>query len=148
MSTRRLIISALVCGLAILLAGAVMLIRLASDREDFTVRLFTADQPATIDGVRVRIASVERSGGVARIVVNVDTPADHGLADAGLGFALNIGGLRDPESPPAADVPACRGLAVASAQSVSCALAFSDRSGSATLAYAAHGEQAKWSLGA
>jgi hypothetical protein len=46
-----------------------------------------------------------------------------------------------------AEVPACRGLALAPAQSVSCALGFSDRVGSATLAYAAHGEQAEWSLG-
>ncbi len=148
MSTRRLIISALVCGLAILLAGAVMLIRLASDRENFTVRVFAVDQPATIDGVRVHIASHERSGGVARVVVNLDTPTDHGLADAGLGFSLNIGGLREPQSPPASEIPACRGLAVVAAQSVTCTLAFSDRSGSATLAYAAHGEQAEWSLGA
>ena len=148
MSTRRLIISALVCGLAILLAGAVMLIRLARDRSNFTVSVLTVDEPATIDGVRVRIASHDRSGGVARVVVNVDTPTDHGLADAGLGFSLNIGGLRDPETPAASDVPACRGLAVAPAQSVACALAFSDRSGSATLAYAAHGKQAEWSLGA
>jgi hypothetical protein len=143
-----LIISALVCGLAILLAGAVMLIRLASDRDDFTVRIFAVDEPATIDGVRVRITSHERAGGVARIVVNLDTPSEHGLADAGLGFSLIIGGLRDLASPPATDVPACRGLAVAAAQSVSCALAFSDRSGSATLVYTAHGQQAKWSLGA
>ena len=147
MSTRRLIISALICGLAILVAGAVMLIRLASDREHFTVRVLAADEPATINGVRVRIVSQERSKGVAVIVVALDTPSDHGLADAGLGFSLNIGGLRDPADPVGADVPACRGLAVAPAQSVRCALGFSDRAGSATLAYAAHSEQAEWSLG-
>jgi hypothetical protein len=143
-----LIISALVCGLAILLAGAVMLIRLASDRENFTVHVLTADQPAVIDGVRVRIVTRERSGGIARVVVNLATPTDHGLADAGLGFSLAVGGLlRDPETPAAGDTPACRGLAVPPAQSIACALAFSDRPGSATLAYAAHGKQAEWSLG-
>jgi hypothetical protein len=146
-STRRLIISALICGLAILLAGAVMLIRLARDREHFTVRVLAVDAPATIDGVRVRIISQERSAGVAVIVVGLDTPPDHGLADAGLGFSLNIGGLRDPKTPVGTEVPACRGLALAPSQSVPCALAFSDRAGSATLAYAAHGEQAEWSLG-
>jgi hypothetical protein len=146
-STRRLIISALICGLAILLAGAVMLIRLARDREHFTVRVLAVDAPATIDGVRVRIISQERSAGVAVVVVALDTPPDHGLADAGLGFSLNIGGLRDPKTPVGTEVPACRGLTLAPAQSVPCALGFSDRVGSATLAYAAHGEQAEWSLG-
>jgi hypothetical protein len=140
-----LIIAALVCGLAILLAGAVMLIRLANDRP--TADVLGVDSSATIDGVRVRIISHERAAGLAVVVVAIDTPADHGLADAGLGFSLLIVNLRDPKTPAGTEAPPCRGLAVAPAQSVSCALAFSDRAGSATLAYAAHGKQVEWSLG-
>jgi hypothetical protein len=145
-STRRLIVTALICGLAILLAGGVMLVRLARDRDRLTIRVLAADSPATVDGVGVRITAHDRSAGTANIVVHLDT-ADHGLADAAAGFSLNIGGLRDPQTPASTEVPGCRGLAVPAAESVSCALAFSDRSGSATLAYAHGGEQAEWSLG-
>jgi hypothetical protein len=146
-STRRLIITALICGLAILLAGGVMLVRLVRERDRLTVHVLAADSPATVGGVRVRIISSTRADEVARIVVALDTPADHGLPDASSGFSLNIGGLRAPVTPEPGDTPACAGLAVAPAQSVSCALAFSDRSGSATLAYAQRGDQAEWSLG-
>jgi hypothetical protein len=146
-STRRLITVALICGLAILVAGGVMLLRLVHDKDRLTIRTFTADTPATVDGVKVRIAVHDRAGGVAHIVVALDTPAKNGLADAGDGFSLNIGGLRDPATLTASDVPPCRGLAVAPAQSISCALAFADRSGSATLQYAHGADKAEWSLG-
>jgi hypothetical protein len=146
-STRRLIVAALICGLAILLAGGIMLVRLARDRDRLTVHVLPADSPATVDGIGVGITAHDRSGEVARIVVALDTPPDHGLADAADGFSLNIGGLRDPQAPASNEVPACRGLAVAAGRSVSCALAFSDRSGSATLAYAHGGDQVEWSLG-
>jgi hypothetical protein len=146
-STRRLITLALICGLAILVAGAVMLFRLARDRDRLTIHTLAPATAATVGGVHVRIATHDRAAGVARIVVAIDTPADHGLADAADGFSLNIGGLRDPQTPAGTEVPACRGLAVAPLQSVSCTLTFADRPGSATLAYANRGEQVEWSLG-
>jgi hypothetical protein len=146
-STRRLIVAALICGLAILVAGGVMLVRLARDRDRLTIRTLAPDTPATVDGVRVRITARDRLGGVARIVVAIETPASHGLADAADGFSLNIGGLRDAQTPTGTDIRPCRGLAIPPAQSASCALAFVDRAGSATLAYAQRGEQAEWSLG-
>jgi hypothetical protein len=147
-STRRLITLALICGLAILVAGGVMLVRLVHDRDRLTIHTLAPSTPATVGGVRVRITAYTRTDGVARIVVAIDTPPDHGLADAAEGFSLNVGGLRDPQTPTdLAGTPACRGLVVAPLQSVSCALAFSDRPGSATLAYAHRGEQAEWSLG-
>jgi hypothetical protein len=146
-STRRLIVLALICGLAILVAGGVMLVRLVHDRDRLTIHTLAPSTPATVGGVSVRITAHERVAGVARIVVVIDTPSDHGLTDAADGFSLNIGGLRDPQTPAGTDVPACRGLVVAPSQSVSCALAFSDRPGSATLAYAHRGAQAEWSLG-
>jgi hypothetical protein len=146
-STRRLITLALICGLAILVAGGVMLVRLVRDRDRLTIHTLAPATPATVGGVGVRITAHNRADGVARIVVAIDTPPDHGLADAANGFSLNIGGLRDPQTPTGTEAPACRGLVVAPSQSVSCALAFSDRPGSATLAYAHRGEQAEWSLG-
>lgn len=147
MSTRRLITVALICGLAILLAGGVMLVRLVRDRDRLTVSVLAAETPATVGGIRVRITSHERRAGAVRIVVSLDTPAAHGLDDAGTGFALTIGDLRHPVAPADAGVSPCRGMAVAAGRSVSCALAFADRSGSATLAYAYGGQQAQWSLG-
>lgn len=148
MSTRRLIILALICGLAILIAGGVMLLRLALDRDRLTIHTLAPATAATVGGVRVHVAAYNRADDVVRIVVAIDTPPDNGLADAAEGFSLNIGGLRDPQTPAdLTDTPACRGLVVAPSQSVSCALAFSDRPGSATLAYAHRGEQAEWSLG-
>ena len=59
-STRKLIAVALLCGLAILVAGGIQLFRI-SDRSGRTVEVLEEGQSATVGGVRVEVVSSVRT---------------------------------------------------------------------------------------
>ncbi len=83
MSTRKLIAIALVCGLAILLAGGVQLVLLSGRDQKSTVALLTEGQTARVGAVDVTLVAHELAGTELRLNVRLAG----GSADAS-GWAL------------------------------------------------------------
>lgn len=143
MSTRRLILTALVAGLAILVAGGLQLFRIArSDR--------TAD--VLVEGQRVEVAG-------AMIVEVVSSQLDPG--DGGVGERLSVtvemtpNGSTLPEVPPSAWTLLSGGSLLSptadsgcgyNADRTNCVLRFAAEPGTQTLALAWQGDQRQWRL--
>lgn len=148
MSTRKLILAALVCGLAILLAGGVFLVTLAANRDELTVPdALALGTEADVAGVHATVVGV--SEGDAAITVNVRVSVDTvALTDVGDGWALVVGTARGPVGiPGAAGQPRCAGVALADG-TVECLLAFArgrvPAAGAGFVEYAHDGDRARW----
>ena len=87
MSTRKLILTALVCGLAIMLAGGFKLLQVA--REDVQAEVLALGVPATLGDMTVQVDAVEQSS--AATVVTVTMSGVEG-ADAVEGWRLLVDG--------------------------------------------------------
>jgi hypothetical protein len=146
-STRKLIAVALLCGLAILVAGGIQLFRI-SDRSQRTVDVLEQGQSATVGDVTV---AVERSGRTASDIaatVQLSAPPSGSAAavDVAGGFRLLIGGrLETPtNAEPASD--ACPATVPAADLPLRCEVHFSPHDGTATLSFSQGGEQRLWRL--
>jgi hypothetical protein len=143
MSTRKLILTALLCGLAIIVAGGIKLFQVASDTKEVEVLALgtttkLADMTVSVTGINqtpeATLATVT--------MVGVDG------ADATEGWRLLSGGaVRAPimlTEPAVADVnDVCT---VTSADTtVTCVVAFEPSDGSVTVAYIRGGAQSQWS---
>jgi hypothetical protein len=140
--TRTLLLLALGCGVAILLAGGVLLVQLAN-RAD-------TDEPVPIGEARrvgdatVTVDRATESGGVLEVVVRVGGVDDpEGLDDFRLIAAARPARRLVPQD---GQPPACRGIAV---EPVECRLAF-DVDGadgdSRVLVFRRGDSQARWAL--
>ena len=89
-STRKLIAVALLCGLAILVAGGIQLFRI-SDRSDRTVEVLDEGQSATVGGVQVQVVSSVRTGSALGVSVRLGAPGD-GTSVPLSSFTLLVGG--------------------------------------------------------
>lgn len=150
MSTRKLILAALACGLVILVAGGVFLVTLAGNRDELTVpALLAADTSAEVDGVELAYLGPQGTAGAAVVVVvrvRV-SPEAADITDAAQGWALLQGSPRPPVAVPDGEA-ACDGLAVPAGTTTECALAFERGEGSGYLEYARGDERARWVLDA
>ncbi len=145
MSTRRLIAAALVCGLAILLAGGIFLVNLAANREQLTVPDFLAvGQTAEVGGVRATVLGAEATDRAVVLHVRLE-PGDEPVADAGEGWALVIGTAREPLESDATGMP-CRGREVPAGGALECDLAFAGAEGTAFVEYARGDDRGRWRL--
>jgi hypothetical protein len=146
-STRRLILLALVCGMAILVAGSIQLLRIS--RNEPTVEVGRIGTSATIDGVAVTLLGQPESN---RVLVRVAVAGDRAaLDDVAAPWAVRVGAERfSPVQLGFADEPpGCTDVGrVASGASVDCQLGF-DASGTGTryLQFTLQGATAVWSLG-
>lgn len=140
MSTRRLILTALVCGLAIIVAGGLKLFQMAKD--DTSVTVLGLSEESTLGDMTVSVLSV--TGGAERTVATVSMAGVDG-ADAVEGWRMLAGGrLSAPSAPPWTDldVPACRTTVASGA---TCSIVFPAGSGTVTIAYLRAGVQSQWS---
>lgn len=148
MSTRRLILTALACGLVILLAGGIQLVRLTGSE---ATPLPGIGQARTVSAVRVTPVSVADTD--ALLVVTVDlvaaAPEAEGTA-AGSGWRLLRGAdLHQPLNTGGGDAQAvpCASVTVGSVVT-RCVLVFDGGgSGDRLLAYALGDQTARWDLG-
>ncbi|MFM8795130.1 MAG: hypothetical protein ACKOFF_09675 [Acidimicrobiales bacterium] len=143
MSTRRLILAALVCGLAIVLAGGVKLFQIAT--EDGKVALLAIGEKATLGDMTVSVVSV--TPGENRTVVEVSMSGVDG-ADALEGWRMLAGGeVSAPTSGPwdGLDAPACTMVGEASKR---CSVVFPASEGTVNVAYLRAGVQSQWSTAA
>lgn len=138
MSTRKLILTALVCGLAILIAGGVKLIQV-SDKET-TVEVLSMGETATLGDMTVSVVDIAESGESTLVKVTmVGVELASGAAD---GWRMLADGLvAEPllvqDHPEACD-------AVSVATPVTCVVGFGPADSEPTIAYVRAGEQSQW----
>lgn len=143
MSTRKLILTALVCGLAIVLAGGVKLFQIAT--EDSSVTVLALSEEATLGDMTVSVLSVTPSSDRTLVTVSMAGVAG---ADAVEGWRILSGGeVSSPAPAPWNDltVPAC---STTSLEAETCSLVFPASIGTVTVAYLRAGAQSQWSEGA
>ena len=153
MSTRRLIVAALACGIAILVAGVAFFVRLVANRADLPVdTIYAVGQPARVGDAAVTVRSRTTVGGQLQVVVTVDRgAAKDPAAPAGDGpWSLVQGSLRPKAAPAGLTVDAgsvaCSNTTLDPDRIVTCTLAFTPASGPAFVAFEWQGTRARWRL--
>lgn len=138
MSTRKLILTALVCGLAIMLAGGFKLIQVA--RDDVEVKVLELGTMSTLGDMTVSVTEIRATAD--RTLVKVTITGVDG-ADPREGWRLLANGkVATPvESRPTDGVP-CATVSATSTQT--CDIAFAPATGSVTVAYLRSGLQSQW----
>ena len=134
MSTRKLILTALICGLAIMVAGGTKLFQMATDKSEAVV--YELKTPQTLADMTVSVVNVEQA--VDATLVTVTMVGVEG-ADAVEGWRLLAGGevispllSKSDCQPTMADVVE------------TCVVGFPASTGSVTVAYLRAGEQSQW----
>jgi hypothetical protein len=147
MSTRKLILTALVCGLAILIAGGVKLIQVASD--EVAVEVLAFGDEATLGDMTVSVLDVERRPDATLVTVtmtgvDLTSGAADGwrlLADGRVQEpAIENGRVQEPAS--VSDTDGC--TAVRAGAPTRCTVRFEAVESAATVAYVRAGEQRQW----
>ena len=147
MSTRKLILTALVCGLAILIAGGVKLIQVASD--EVAVEVLAFGDEATLGDMTVSVLDIERRPDATLVTVtmtgvDLTTGAADGwrlLADGRVQEpAIENGRAQEPAS--VSDTDGC--TAVRAGAPTRCTVRFDAVESAATVAYVRAGEQRQW----
>jgi hypothetical protein len=140
MSTRKLILTALLCGLAILVAGGVKLFQVANDEKQVEILYFGDD--ATLGDMTVSVVGVERTAEATFVTVTM-TGVDlvDGAAD---GWRLLADGrVREPLG--SDDPNGCR--TVDATEATRCTVLFESAESAPTVAYVRAGEQRQWAAG-
>jgi len=138
MSTRKLILTALLCGLAIMIAGGIKLFQVASDTKE--VEVLALGTPAQLADMTVSVTEISQtmSATFATVtMVGVDG------ADATEGWRLLAqGSVRAPSI--VNDAPN-KCTVTDAVDTLTCVVAFEPTDGSVTVAYVRGGAQAQWS---
>lgn len=143
MRTRTLLLLAIVCGLAILVAGGVQLLRLASD-EDASSGDLAIGQTAEAGDLDVTVVAAAETDGLMRVTVRLRGVDDDGGLD---GFRLIVsGGLVEPLTAAQAGSGACAAFTVAE-QTCDILFGTADAAGEARVLILRRGEdQHRWDL--
>ena len=139
MSTRKLILAAIFCGLAIVLAGGTKLFQVA--KEDARAEVFPLRTSQTLADMTVSVDAIEQTENGTFIMVSMVGVDD---ADAGEGWrVLADGVVLSPVRPTSVTngVP-CDTTSVD--VPVKCTVAFPVTTGSVTVAYLRAGDQSQW----
>jgi hypothetical protein len=146
--TRTLILLAMGCGLAILVAGGAFLWRVTVNKDELTVPEIRAPgQSQQIGPVTATVTGSTDVGDV--VVVQVHLAASDRLPDAGTGWSLVVSGdtsARAPVAVPPGGGTACAGTAVEPGRALDCAVAFPSGDGDRYVAFAVGDVQRQWKL--
>lgn len=145
MSTRRLIITALVCGMAILLAGGIFLVRVAANQAEQTVTVHRIGDVVRVGDVAVTVTRVSERPDAVEVGVEIDASGAT-LAqptDAEAPWSLLI---RTPRQRRDASGTPCRGQTIAGGARLACTVAFEPGDGAAFLSFDLLGDGARWRL--
>ena len=147
-----MIITALVCGMAILAAGTVLLVRLVRNRDALTVQVYDPGQLARVGDAMVKVVTAAERAGQLQVDVVVDRGAANGsgpaASPADAAWSLLASSVR-PRLDPAgltADRRACRDVLLEPGRVTTCTLAFAPVGGNAFAAFSWMGRQAQWRL--
>jgi hypothetical protein len=144
LSTRKLIALALACGLAILIAGSIQLLRI-KDNDTSTLAEGDSTELATVTAA-VLDSSAGDGGTIVRVRLAVAAGAAAGLDDASAGWSALVSGETSPVQPAANGSCA---VPVAPGGSVDCELEFAvqaDRQAATVVTYTFAGRHATWTL--
>jgi len=139
MSTRKLIVTAIMCGLLIVFAGGFKLLQVATD--DVKAQVFALKTQRSLADMTVSVDAVEQLA--TNTIVTVSMVGVDG-ADAREGWRLLAGGKvvsplsSSPSSPDVACATTRRDVVTR------CALVFTASQGSVIVAYLRAGEQSQW----
>ena len=136
MSTRKLILTALLCGLAIMVAGGLKLLQVAGD--DATLEVLELGEEATVADMTVTVEKVRQLDDATDVTVLM-RGVDGG--DAVEGWRLLVGG--EVLAPVASDAPNHCTI-TGKAPSGPCTITFAATKGSVTVAYLRGGAQEQW----
>ena len=136
MSTRKLIFTALVCGLAIMVAGGIKLFQVATDDTEVVIHEFGVEQ--TLSDMTVTVSDVLQSDEMTAVTV-VMRGVDNG--DPVEGWRLLAGG--EVLSPTYPQSETCRATVVVT--NATCVVEFPATQGTVTVAYVRAGQQSQWS---
>jgi hypothetical protein len=143
--TRNLVVLALLCGMAILIAGGFQLLRLASSKDD-QVTVLAPGTVVDMDGVGVTVREATLSDGVTDVLVQLDA-RDATLLDASVGWALLAKGqLLDPVEPVTGTAAPCDGIEVPQGTTMQCLLGFEGNGAGGTVSYSRSDQQQQWAL--
>jgi hypothetical protein len=139
MSTRKLILAAIFCGLAIVLAGGTKLFQVAT--EDARAEVFALRTSQTLADMTVSVDSVEQTANGTYITVSMVGVDD---ADAGEGWRVLADGVVLSPVAQSADVKGVPCGTTTVDVTVQCVVAFPVTTGSVTVAYLRAGAQSQW----
>jgi len=143
-----LILVALACGLAILVAGSIQLLRI----KDNAVSTLAEGDSTEVATRTVSVLSSEVRDGAVLVVtrVGVDPTATVPIGDAVVGWSLVTGGRSEEvaaEGGEGGAIPSCAGLSVAPGHQVDCLLRFPVMpKGATVVTYQLGQDQATWTL--
>lgn len=139
MSTRKLILTALVCGLAIMLAGGFKLLQVAGD--DSRAEILALGTTSVLGDMTVAVDAIEQAPDAT--VVTVTMSGVEG-ADAVEGWRLLVAG--EVTGPLLTDPPGFATTCATTSKStpVTCTIGFAPSEGSVTVAYLRAGSQSQW----
>ena len=142
MSTRKLIMAALLCGVAIMVAGGAKLALTLAERTEVVVLGF--GEQARLGDMTVAVTDVSEVGTLTAVTV---TMVGVDGADAREGWRLLAGGkVVSPVEPPrdsTAGAPPC--VTTSETEQIRCTVWFPAAEGTATVAYLRAGTQRQWS---
>jgi hypothetical protein len=131
-STRKLILASLICGLLILVAGTVKLLQTANETPA-TSTLLSVGSGSTIGGRSVMVNSVEVTS--ERTLVNISLSGLVGTSPVDGWLMLANGDITEPVG--ARDCPT-------SADATTCTIEFAASIGTPTIIYSHEGERRQW----
>lgn len=154
MSTRRLITVALVCGLAILLAGGVWLVQAGRESEDRLVGSFLPiGATAQVGGVSATLVSIDPTTGALGLTVEMASKGP-AVGDPGQGWAVIGARGLVPRAEPVAGVvdgDACSGRDLAPGGRLRCSVTFTpspeQAAGELVAVFGRGNERASWAIG-
>ena len=154
-STRRLILASLLCGIAILVAGGFKLFQTTSDANRVDAALFAVGDSTVVAGLDVAVVDVARTERATLVTVTMAradaAPSDGTATDVVAGWRmLADGALTSPRDVNPADVGRTgdRCAEIPTVGSVTCILDFGVANGTPTFIYSRDGAQAQWLAGA
>jgi hypothetical protein len=146
MSTRKLIGLAMLCGLAILVAGGIQLFRI-QDGRDREVEVLSLGEAGTLGGITATVAGVQRPG---PIVLDVDVAAgadSTGVDDLAAAWLVSSDGrARQPAAVPGDLGQACPSEPLPAGARRSCLVAFEAGDGATFARFRVGDRVLVWSL--
>jgi hypothetical protein len=146
-STRRLIVASLLCGIAILVAGGVKLFQTTADENRVDGSLLAVGEATVVAGVEVAVVGVSR--GETGTAVTVEMRAsDASTADLDVATGWRMladGALTSPLGASSPSGAVCG--SVAQSRVVACVLSFVVANGTPTFIYSRDGAQGQWLAG-
>lgn len=135
MSTRKLILTALICGLAIMLAGGIKLFQVANDSTEVVISPLGVEQ--TLSDMTVTVTQVDQQETLTLVTVTMFGVEG---GDAREGWRLLAGGeVLSPNITQSAQCETTRRVDV-----IECGIEFPASEGTVTVAYVRAGAQSQW----